>query len=105
MKVLISTQSTIEYDGQHYYGNSVNAAWKRYNSFGDITIICHVKNVKNASEDKLTDNLNFVFIKKINTVKAILKRYSKENDEIARACVKSSGSFSRNNTACEIFRR
>ena len=90
MKLLISTQSTIEYDGQHYYGNSVNAAWKRYNGFGDITIICHVKIVKKASQDKLAENINLVFIKRINSVEAILKRYSKENDEIAKAQVKDN---------------
>lgn len=84
MKVLISTQSTIEYDGVNYYGNSVGAMWRRYKGLGDTTMICHKKETKVATQDKLDDSISFVFIKKINSINAILKNYSKENDLVAK---------------------
>lgn len=90
MKVLISTQSKIEYDGKHYYGNSIGAAFKRYYWLGNITFICHKKDVKQAKEDRLDDDIRLVFTKRINTVKSILKKYSKENDKIAEEQVKNS---------------
>lgn len=89
MKILISTQSTVQFDGQFYYGNSVRAMWNRYHNFGDeCRLICHKKGVLKPSQDKLGDDINLIFIQKINSVKAILHRYSKANDQIAEEQVK-----------------
>lgn len=91
MKLLISTQSTIEYDGNKYYGNSVKAVFNRYKYLSDdITFICHVKRVKTPTNDVIGENINFVFIKKINTIKSVLKKYSKYNEKIAEEQVLNS---------------
>lgn len=91
MKLLISTQSTIEYDGNHYYGNSVKAVFNRYKYLSDdITFICHVKRVTTPTNDIIGENINFVFIKKVNTIKAVLKSYSKNNDKIAKEQVQNN---------------
>lgn len=89
MKLLISTQSTVQFDGENYYGNSVRAMWNRYRKFGDeCTLICHKKNVKVPSQDKLDSSINLVFIHRINTIKSIIRRYSIGNDKIAEEQVK-----------------
>ena len=90
MKVLISTQSTIEFDGRHYYGNSVGAMWRRYNGLGETTMICHLNNTQVASQDKLDESIKFAFIKKINSIKAILRRESRSNDLVAKEQVLSA---------------
>ncbi len=79
-------QSTVQYDGTYYYSNPIQSEYKRYLVLGnDITIFCHLKKVKKATHDRVDQNaLKFVFAEKINSVKAILKGYSKKNDQIAR---------------------
>lgn len=86
MKVLFSTQSTVQYDGENYYSNPIQAEYKRYLVLGDdITVFCHVKNVEKATHDKINKNIvKFVFAEKINSLQAIIKHYSKENDETAK---------------------
>ena len=85
MKLLISTQSTVEFDGTHYYGNSVKAMWNRYHFLGDqCRLICHIKNVERPTQDMIDGNVELIIIRKINSIKAIFQRYSSDNDRIAR---------------------
>lgn len=86
MRVLFSTQSTVQFDGQFYYSNPIQSEYKRYLELSnDITVFCHIKKVEKATHDKVDQGaLKFVFAEKINSVKAILKRYSKKNDKIAK---------------------
>jgi len=85
MNLLISTQSTVEFDGTYYYGNSVRAIWNRYHNYGDnCLLICHKIDVKKPSQDRIDDSVNIVIINKINTVKALISKYSKLNDAIAK---------------------
>lgn len=86
MKLLFSTQSTVQFDGKDYYSNPIQAEYKRYLELSnDITVFCHVKRVEKATHDIVDkDTIRFVFAEKINSIKAILKRYSKKNDEIAK---------------------
>lgn len=89
LKLLISTQSTVEYDGHSYYGNSVRALWKRYYAFGDqCRVIVHSKNVKRPLEDRLDDDTKLFVVKKINSFKAIVSRYSSYNAKIAEEQVR-----------------
>lgn len=91
MKVIISTPTTIEYDGEHYYSNSVCTAWNRYHQLGDeCVVICHVKNVAHATNNKIDDSAKFVFVKKVNTVKAIIRNYSSFNMKIIDKYVKNA---------------
>lgn len=90
MKVLYSTQSVVEYDGHHYYSNPVQATYKRYMTLGkDITVFCHQKIVNKPKSDLVDDgDLHFVFAKKVNTVRAIIRREDKQNDNVAEELVK-----------------
>lgn len=89
MRLLISTQSTVEFDGKNYYGNSVRAMWNRYHSYGDqCKLICHKKDVRTPTNDKLDDDINLVIIKKVNSASALFHRYSNDNDKIAEKQVK-----------------
>lgn len=86
MKVLFATQSTIQYDGRYYYSNPIQAEYKRYLVLGsDITVFCYMKRVEKSTHSKVDQNvLKFVFARRINSIKAILKRYSKANERIAK---------------------
>lgn len=86
MKILFSTQSTVQYDGAFYYSNPIQAEYKRYLVLGeDITVFCHINRVKKATHDKVDhDVLKFVFAEKVNSLNALLKCYSKKNDRIAK---------------------
>lgn len=91
MRILISTQSTVEFDGYHYYGNSVAAMWNRYHNLSDeCTLICHLKKVQKSSQDIIDGKVKLLFINKINTIKAYVKRLSKENDKIALSQVENA---------------
>lgn len=92
MKVLFSTQSTVQFDGTNYYSNPIQAEYKRYLELSnDITVFCHLKEVKKATHDRVDQNaLRFVFAEKINSISALLKNYSKKNDEIAKEEVKKA---------------
>lgn len=51
MKVLYSTQSVVEYDGQHYYDNQIQATYKRYLILGDeITVLGYKKTGREAQK-------------------------------------------------------
>ena len=91
MKLLISTQSTIEFDGKYYYGNSMNAILSRYKHLSnDIVVICYVKNVDVPSNDKISDNVKYFFIEKINNIKSLLKMRYISNGKIAFEQVQNS---------------
>jgi glycosyltransferase involved in cell wall biosynthesis len=92
MKVLYSTQSVVEYDGQHFYSNPVQATYKRYLTLGkEITVFCYFKNVVQAKSDLVDEGaVNFVFSKKVNSLKSLLRGESRENDRIAEKLVKES---------------
>ena len=74
MKVLYSTQSVVEYDGCHYYNNAVNATYPRYLALGDeVTVLTHMKTVDTPQSNLIEDGaVRFVFIPKINNLKALL---------------------------------
>lgn len=90
MKILYSTQSVVEYDGQHYYSNSVQATYKRYLALGeDITVLSYMKRVEKPKSDLVDEGaVKFVFVKKINNLKSLLKRESKSNEKIVEQLVK-----------------
>lgn len=74
MRILYSTQESVEYDGCHYYGSPIVVAYKRYIVLGDsMSVICHCKKVNKGRSDVIADGLiNFSFVRKVNTLKAIL---------------------------------
>ena len=92
MKVLYSTQSVVEYDGQHFYSNPVQATYKRYLTLGkDITVFSYFKNVAHAKSDLVDEGaVKFVFAKKVNSLKGLLRGESRENDRIAEKLVMES---------------
>jgi len=73
MRVLYSTQSVVEYDGQHYYSNAVKATYPRYLLLGDeVTVLCHLKQVKEPQSDIIEDGaVSFSFIPKTNNLKTL----------------------------------
>ena len=92
MKVLYSTQSVVEYDGQHYYSNPVQATYKRYLTLGeDITVISYLKKTDKPKSDLVDDGaVKFTFAKKVNTFGALLRRDSELNDKQAEMLVKDA---------------
>lgn len=91
MKVIYSTQSTVECCNGSYYNNSVNSTYKRYLVLGeDMTVICHSKNTKHPTSDEiLDDRIHFAFIKKINSIDTLLK-FKKSNNNIIEQQVKNT---------------
>lgn len=79
MKVLYSTQSVVEFDGQHFYSNPVKATYPRYLPLGDeITVLCHGKNVVTPQSDMIEDGaVRFVFIPKTNNLKTLLIEHNR----------------------------
>ena len=92
MKVLYSTQSVVEYDGQHYYSNPVQATYKRYLMLGeDITVFSYLKKIERPKSDFVDDGaVNFVFAKKVNSLGSLLRRDAAWNDRQAEKLVKES---------------
>lgn len=92
MKVLYSTQSTVEFDGKHYYSNPIQAAYKKYLVLGDeITVLCHEKMVRDSHSDCIDDAaVRFCFIKKINSLKGLLSGYILHNKKIINELVKET---------------
>ena len=86
LKVLFSAQSVVEFDGRHYYSNPVLAAYHRYKILGDeISVICFEKKVDTAKSNQIDDGLvKFFFVKKINSLKALLKNYQRSNNKIIK---------------------
>lgn len=90
-RLLISTQSTVEYDGHHHYGNTIRALWNRYRSFADqCTIICYEKSIQNATQDRLEDEIKLVFVQKINSIKTMVSDIAKQNAIIAEEQVRQA---------------
>ena len=92
MKILYSCQSVVEFDGTNYFSNPVLAAYHRYSVIGeDMTVLCFKKNVEIAKSDAIgIPSLRFVFVKKVNSIKAILKNYQKDNDKLVEEQVRDA---------------
>lgn len=89
MKVLISTQTGVQYDGKHYYGNSARALFRRYKVLGDeCRLICHKIDVQHATNDILDDDIQLRFFKKTNSIKGVLRGNLRYNDKLAEEQVK-----------------
>lgn len=92
MKILFSTQSVVEYDGKHYYSNPVLAAYHRYKMLGDeMSVICFEKKVDVAKSNQIDDGLiKFYFVKKINSIKALINNYQRSNNRIIKEQVRQA---------------
>lgn len=89
MKVLISTQTGVQYDGKHYYGNSARAVYRRYKEFGDeCRLICHKMDVQQATNDMLDNEMQLRFFKKTNTISGIIHGNLIYNAKLAEEQVK-----------------
>ena len=92
MKVIYSTGSVVQYDGHHYYNSAVQATYKRYLTLGDkIVVICYKEDVETPSGDKIDeDNISFVFVNKINTVKKFFSDLRTRNENIVKGEVENA---------------
>lgn len=92
MRVLYSTQSVVEFDGQHYYSNPVQATYKRYLTLGDdITVFSYLKKTDKPKSDFVDDGaVRFSFAKKVNSLGSLLRRDSAKNDRLAERLVKEA---------------
>ena len=94
MKVLYSSQTTVQFDGDYYYSNAIRSTYERYLSLGEeIVVLSHVKKVEKPTHDRLQDNrLTIIPIKKQNSLKSLLshsqtEKKVKEQVEKADVCV------------------
>ena len=92
MTVLYSTQSVVEYDGQHYYSNPVQATYKRYLALGeDMIVFSYLKKTDKPKSDLVDDGVfRFSFAKKVNSLGSLLRREAAWNDRQAEKLVKES---------------
>lgn len=81
MKVLYSSQTTVQFDGECYYSNAIRSTYERYLTLGDeIVVLCHVKKVEKPTHDKVQDNrLTIVPVIKQNSLKSLLSHSQTEN--------------------------
>lgn len=90
MKVLYTTQGAVEKVGSHYYGDSINANYKRYMILGnEMTIACAEKEVATSNCAIFDDNVKFAIIHNTNSVKSFF-RYNHSNIKIIKDAVKNA---------------
>ena len=90
MKVLYSTQGAVEYDGLHYYGDSIRANYQRYLVLGDdITISCGRKDVENSKSEPFNNDVKFALVHKANTLKSYFK-FARKNIQIIKESVREA---------------
>lgn len=88
MKVIYSSQTTVEFDGDYYYSNAIRSTYGRYLTLGnEITVICYVKKVERPTHDRVEyEHLSFIPIKKRNSLKSLF--CNQNQDEIIREQVR-----------------
>lgn len=81
MKVLYSSQTTVQFDGKCYYSNAIRSTYERYLTLGDqIIVLCHTKIVEKPTHDRVQDErLTIVPVIKQNSLKSLLSRSQTEN--------------------------
>ena len=81
MKVLYSSQTTVQFDGKCYYSNAIRSTYERYLTLGDqIIVLCHTKIVEKPTHDRVQDDrLTIVPVIKQNSLKSLLSRSQTEN--------------------------
>ncbi len=91
MKVLFSSQATIEYDGKDYYSNAIPDTYTRYQVLGkDITLLCHARKVEKAKSQRINpEDITIIPIPKYNSVKSMLFETSK-TEEIVKEEVRKA---------------
>lgn len=74
MHVLFSSTATIDCFGGKYYNNAIKATLPRYHYLGkQITCLAFRQDVDNVKQEPIEDpDVNFVFLKKVNSVKSLL---------------------------------
>ena len=75
MNVLFSSTATIECSDGCFYNNSICATLPRYYILGEhIICLAFSQNVLSPKQEKIEDeNVDFVFVKKINTLTSLLR--------------------------------
>lgn len=91
MYVLFSSTATIDCFGGKFYNNAIKATLPRYHHLGkQITCLAFRQDVDNVKQEPIEDpDVNFVFLKKVNSVKSLLvDRLENERfiDREVRAC-------------------
>ena len=90
MKVIYSSQTTVQFDGDYYYSNAIRSTYERYLTLGDeIVVLCHVKEVEKPTHDRLQDNrLTIVPVKKQNSLKSLISH--SQTEHIVKELVKNA---------------
>lgn len=74
MHILFSSTATIDRCGGKFYNNSIKATLPRYHHLGEqITCLAFEQNVDCVKQESIEDpNVNFIFLKKVNSVRSLL---------------------------------
>ena len=108
MTILFSSTATVDCCGGGYYNNALRATLPRYHRLGErIVCLAFCRNVVQPNQEQIEDsNVEFVFLKKVNTIKALLIE-RRENERIIEqtvskvdACVVHVPSFIGDSVAC-----
>lgn len=90
MIVLFSALATVEYDGTNYYCNEIQASLSRYRHCGRIICLAHLSYIKTPHSDPINmDEVEFVFIHKINSLKSLIRARNENKILIEKAVMKS----------------
>ncbi len=87
MKVLLATPDVIDKVGNRYFSNAVSIFLSRYKSVGEDFVITNPINVVSLSKsDEISEkNVNYIAIRKINTLKDLLCSNRKNRDIVTEA--------------------
>ena len=108
MTILFSSTATVDCCGGAYYNNALRATLPRYHRLGKrIVCLAFRRDVDRPNQEPIEDsNVEFVFLKKVNTIKALLIE-RRENERIIEqivskvdACVVHVPSFIGDSVAC-----
>lgn len=92
MRILFSSQATVQFDGKYYYSSFLNVFYRRYLKEGDeIYILAHVDQTAKISYEVIDNpHVHIVEVTKINTLKKMLfndvNKIIKEQVEKADLC-------------------
>lgn len=74
MNILFSSTETVDYHGGKYYNNAIRAVLPRYHYLGEhIICLAFGQDVDSVKQELVEDpDVDFVFLKKVNSVKSLL---------------------------------
>lgn len=80
MRILFSSQATVQYDGKHYYSSMLNVFYRRYLKDGDeLYILAHIVRTGNITYDIIdNEHVHIIEVTNINTFMRLISNNVKD---------------------------